>query len=427
MAGNFVKLWLAGILAFLPFQLQTAEFVSAWNHEMSTLVRYIDEITIILFLPLATGRLFRGGKDLNSKLIIILFPVLAVTASGIISGAVNGNAYLLTALGTFDYIKNFLVVFIYAAVFNDLDEYRRVFRFLLIMAACIGAIALIQELSAATSLYLLADAEHGDWRLGLFRASSLMHHPNSLGLYSVLILAIYLFTAQKVRPILFIPLFIGIFTSVSRMAYAAFLFLGSIQLFSGRRWFIIPLTPVCICLFFMSSYDDFNITALGNKQTVATEDRVFREYARNKALEIWQDNPVTGVGPGMFGGVVSLRFNSPVYDKYNFSQKWFDFMKPFRSIDQFWPQLLAEMGIAGVISFVCLLLSLLIFLYRQRLASESDEIRGAYAGLMTATASILIYLMGSGLNYTAFLFTCSAITGMIAGSENPAHKQIPLP
>jgi O-antigen ligase len=139
-------------------------------------------------------------------------------------------------------------------------------------------------------------------------------------------------------------------------------------------------------------------------------------------MEIWKDHKALGVGPGMFGGVISIVFNSPVYKEYNFSQKWYDFMKPFRSLDQFWPQIMAEMGTIGALIFAGLFISLLIIFYLRRKHASDDEEKGLFAGLMIATVYIFIYSLGSGLNMTLFLFTYSALAGMVLGYENTFNK-----
>ena len=181
----------------------------------------------------------------------------------------------------------------------------------------------------------------------------------------------------------------------------------------------------------MSTLPDFNLSEWlkkeevkreeVKKEEVKKEDWVFRVYARNKAMEVWRDQPFLGVGPGMFGGVVSVIFNSPVYEKYNFSQKWYEFMKPFRSLDQFWPQVLAEIGIIGTVLFAGLLFSLLIthLIIRQR---TTNEIRDLFTGFTIATTIIFIYTFGSGLNLTSLLFTYSALAGTaLGGYENSSN------
>jgi len=43
----------------------------------------------------------------------------------------------------------------------------------------------------------------------------------------------------------------------------------------------------------------------------------FRSVMRSKALEVWRDYPLLGVGPGMFGGNIAERAGTHLYNEYN--------------------------------------------------------------------------------------------------------------
>ncbi len=445
---NLVKWWLTGILIFLPFQRNIAKSIVLWSSELSTFISYLDEITIVIFLPLAIREFFKNREIPDRLYLILLFPVLFLSMSGVISGTVNGNPLFITILGTFDYIKNFLVIFIYAVFFREFDELKKVFRLLLAVAVFLGAIALIQELWATGSIYILgrdiydkgiyflhntlSEIGRGSfkdmWRFGIYRTPSLMPHPNILGLYCLLILTIYLYIVKKVNFTVLIFLFTGIFVSVSRMVYTGFVFMGGLQIFRGRRWLIAIVIPIAIFLFYMSFLQDFNSSkSLNMLELTKKEDLMpgyksitgspsYRFYARGQAIEVWKDNPLWGVGPGRFGGVVSVIFKSPVYKKYDFTSVVL--LQRYRSIDQFWPQVLAEMGIIGVVGFAGLFIALFTILFILRRRVTSDEMKGLLTGLVIFTIVILIYLLGSGLNITAVLFTFSAFAGMGLGCSN---------
>jgi O-antigen ligase len=36
----------------------------------------------------------------------------------------------------------------------------------------------------------------------------------------------------------------------------------------------------------------------------------YRKYTNHKAMQVWKDHPLWGVGPGMFGGLNSIMYNS---------------------------------------------------------------------------------------------------------------------
>jgi hypothetical protein len=433
-SGMFQKMsrsWLIGILLLLPFQLTVAG-------NTFRAVDYFDEITVALFLPFAIVKLINDERIFNWYFIIILISLTAIAVSGAVSGMVNRNSLLVSALGTFDYLKNFFVIIIYAAFFKENIQWKKILDYLVIVAAILGGVALLQEIWALGYHYMLGnDIYHSGnyilknlpsnawqyqdlWRFGIYRASSFMHHSNALGLYFVLVLSMYLFTVKKVNPGTFSLLFIGIFVSVSRIVYTLFLLLGGVQIFKGKRWLTLPAVPILVLCILMSSLPDFDMSQ-AVKGKLKKEDVHFRMYAKDKAMEVWRDDPLFGVGPGMFGGVVSIIFDSPIYKKHDFSEKWFNYMKPFRSLDQFWPQALAELGVVGTTLIAVLLISIFFTLFGVRKKAKDDDTRNLLAGLALATLMIFVYTMGSGLNDTSFLFTYSAFVGIGLGNENPTH------
>ena len=98
-------------------------------------------------------------------------------------------------------------------------------------------------------------------------------------------------------------------------------------------------------------------------------------------------------------------------------------MKPFRSLDQFWPQALAELGSVGALLFAGFLLSVLICLFVLGKRAGYEDARGLFTGLAGASLLIFVYTMGSGLNETFFLFTYSAFVGMGLGYENAVRER----
>jgi len=441
---NLVRWWLAGILFLLPFQRKIAKSVALWSNELSAFISYLDEITIFIFLPLAIREFYKNRENPDRLYLILLFPVLFLSMSGFISGMVNGNSLLVTTLGTIDYIKNFLVIFIFAAFFREFSEIKKIFRLLLLLAVFLGVIAFIQEIWAMVSRYILEKdfAEMGgyllgrnrvtenSWRFGIYRTPSLMHNSNLFGLYMLLILTIYLFSVKKVNFAVLGFLFAGIFLSISRIVYLGFIFMIGVYTLRNRKWLIgIILIPVIVLSFFLSTLPDFDILGLSASDTAKLglaeeEDAVsecepalvgipYRVYAREKAMEVWKDHIVFGVGPGMFGGVVSVIFESPVYEEYDFIA--IGLLSRYRSLDQFWPQVLAELGIIGTLSFAGLLISLLITFLILRHRATSDEMKGLSTGLATFIIVMFIYFIGNGLNITPILFTYSAFVGMGLG------------
>jgi len=142
-------------------------------------------------------------------------------------------------------------------------------------------------------------------------------------------------------------------------------------------------------------------------------ERYYRGYVLLKSYEIWKDYPFLGAGPGTYGGVVSLIFKSPIYAQYYFSRHWFSTcLKEFRSLDQFWPQVMVEMGIIGGMIFVIFLFTLWRVTKDKALTERDPFKKHLLQGLSSIPIIIFIYLFGSGLNLTPFLFTYSSLLGL---------------
>jgi O-antigen ligase len=433
MYMNIIRVWLTGILVFIPFQHRIVRSVSSWNSELSDFISYMDETTIVVFLMLAIREYYKK-RYIPYRLYFTLFvPFLVLIASGLISGIVNKNSFFITALGTFDYTKNFLVIFIYAAFFREFGQLKKIFNILLIVAVFLGVVAFIQELWTLGNRYILGkdvfdsgvyllrsppktEAQSIEiWRLGISRAHSLMHHPNMLGLYSLLILTLYLSLAKRINSAVFIPLFTGIFLSISKMVYTGFLLVVGLN-FYRKRWFIVFFIPLIILIILIT----VNFNDLEGRYWASEQEKMsYREHTRHKAIEIWKDYPFWGVGPGLLGGKVSVKYLSPIYDEYDISP-WGP--ETFGSLDQFWPQILAEMGIVGTVSFTGLLAVIFIIILSLRQYTASEEMRSLFTGLAAFTMVVLIYTTNSGLNLTSILFTYTAFAGMGLGCSNKTDK-----
>jgi hypothetical protein len=438
------------MIFFIPFQHIFVNFIKPLSPAISVFFNRLDKITILIFLPIALIKLYKNNNAPNKRFYVFLFiPILFIGLGGLISGIVNGNPFLATFHGTFHYFMYPLLMFIYAAFFSELSIFKRVFRILLIIAVSLGVIALVQAVWAYTNLYILkkgvfkiyylelgtllggvGESDFGEpWRIGLYRTSSLMINYNFLGLYVLLIFVIYMYFVEKRNSGALFFLIFSIFGSVSRIVYTGFIFISGIQLLRGRKWFLLLLIPFIVLIVRLSFLYDYPLIKTQDyfeaKEEAArlmkrekSNDRVnmsFREYAKMKGIEIWRDQPVFGVGPGMYGGAISLKYNSPVYEKYNFSPYMKYYLDLWRTIDQFWPQILAELGIIGVIGhgiFFISLATVFVFLIKKSL---SNQMKGLFTAFLLYTVVVLIYTVGLPLNIAPISYTYFALIGMGLG------------
>lgn len=403
-------------LLFLPFQQPVAIRWPAYG-----ILRWVDEIFILVML---VQFIFLSNGRMKRNLLPILACMLFFVILGLFSALSNQNSLLVTTLGIFDYLKNFLPVVLLCYVRVPEQKLFSLYTLLYNLTIVLCLVAIGQEIGFCAgippeSLGIL----NPDIRLGIMRTPSLMGHPNIFGLYLLLFLILDISLHKKIRFTSFLIL-LGIILAFSRMVWiACFISLLFLAFKTQKRKVILPLAMITTFIIFIFPFFwTFTSKEMGSNY--------YRGYVLSKSSEIWSDHPISGVGPGMYGGVVSSYFNSPIYAQYNFSDHWLDFMKHFNSLDQFWPQVLAETGIIGTFTFIFFIFLLWYIPHKKAQTFSNDSLhRRLVQGLSLVPIPLGIYLLGSGLNLTSFLLTYSIFLGLFLGNryEHTHNKQILIP
>ncbi|MEO0119585.1 MAG: hypothetical protein ABIK60_03490, partial [candidate division WOR-3 bacterium] len=140
-----------------------------------------------------------------------------------------------------------------------------------------------------------------------------------------------------------------------------------------------------------------------------------RGYALNIATKI--DNPISGLGPGMFGSYVSFVANTPFLEKY-WSYILQDVQR-IKTIDSYWLQVFIETGIVGILLNIMLFIGFyrMLFISFKNLSRENKIIKSiAFACLPIP----LIYAI-NGIGFTTFIpsyvIWSSILSGTILGYE----------
>lgn len=400
-------------LFFLPFQGPLQRTLN-----LSRKFLWMDEIFVAFSFGLFFFVLLYKGK-IKKIVVPIILSFLLLGIIGIISGLYNGNSFVVTVNGIFDYVKNFLVIPIFCLFSIQSRKVQGLYNMLHRLAIFLCFVAILQEVAFFLGFPVeRIGVSFTDVRFGLMRTPSLMGHPNIFGLYALLFFILDFSYYRRMRWQSWI-LVLGVFLSVSRMVWVAFffaLFYLLIQKRGKKAMGLFVLTLVIIVLAIPSFY-------LRTTQEMGYEN-YFRGYALRKSIEIWNEHPLLGVGPGMYGGVASFVFDSPIYGQCRFNQDWFDVVKNILSLDQFWPQILVEMGILGALSFGFLLFVLWRAAKKESLTTESSFRMKMLSGLSAVPIILMLYLIGSGLNLTPFLLSFSILLGMVMGmrDENPISQ-----
>jgi O-antigen ligase len=147
-----------------------------------------------------------------------------------------------------------------------------------------------------------------------------------------------------------------------------------------------------------------------------------------QGLDIYQDHPVLGVGPGRFGGNVAAVTNSPVYRVYDF--RFYGLSGT--QVESFWLHLLVELGTMGFAAYVCWIALLFVgSLKRRRPAAELGP-----AAVATLTLAAVVSLISPALEdplTPVLLFTlvgmawqlaCSPGTGGTTTAQRQSDNQL---
>ncbi|MBI5739892.1 MAG: O-antigen ligase family protein [Nitrospirae bacterium] len=348
-------------------------------------------------------------------------------------------------------MKNFLAIFIYAAFCNNIMDMKKAFKSLLIVTVFLAAIAIFQEVWAMTSYYVLHKdildksiyvlaqnlMPEGSWRFGLYRTPSLMFNPNIFSFFLVLVIVIYKNIKEKVNPAVLLVLVIAVIFTGSRIAYIGLVVFAGMQIFKSRRWVLILSTPAAIVIMIVNLFlytsdmelknvwkpDLPEMELTGDVKETKIEDATyisFRQYAKTKGIEIWSDKPFWGVGPGMYGGVVSIKTKSHVYSEYSFFEIAKTYAEKWGGIDQFWPQILAELGVMGTGLFIVFLIFISVILDTARHQATSYEMKCLYSGLIICTTVLIMYSASNGINLSSMILVYTGFIGMALGCEDKA-------
>lgn len=413
---------LVAFLCFLPFQWGISNILLFLKMDsVATVMKSLDEVLIIVSLfPIVCIRLLKLPSIHAAELRLAL-PLALLAIWDLISGMANENPFIITLAGSFFHLKNFIVVFLFssmswtrAEISNVYDKLKRIAMFLSIIAIIQEIVMLIGRYALGQSLALCPFIMN-EWRAGFYRAPSLVGHPNILGVFALLILAIELQTFRKSNLAIMV-LVVAILTTFSRIIYAGFCVIAVPRLTNK----MLLLLPLLLSLIFIVVVSQVSFQELGVDREAGTRGEqlitvsYFRAYTIEKSFEIWRNSPVFGTGVGMYGDVISFMFKSPIYEKYAFDPTFFKFASIGKTLDQFYPVILAETGAVGLFWFLIFFASLFLAarIAERKLESSSFE-KSMARGLSYLPIALVALLSVMSINMTFFFFPYLAMLGML--------------
>lgn len=377
-----------------------------------------------------TIKIKTGFVPLLKNEIILIISLIIFVLWSLISAAINQNSLELTIFGTFAYVVYFLVFFVFSSISYEKELIKKTYLFLLKLALFLSIISVSQELLAfiyPDSVLWWPNIQSGKamWRLGFFRAPSLLGHPNGIGLFALFFWTVELARIKELglrkNWLRVVILGLAVLFSVSRSAIGGALIALFFLSFSRHKAIALSLPVIAIGVFLFISYLQSPTTS--SSVGIFDYDN-YRKFAMEKSLNIFKDHPFYGVGAGMYGGHISLRYNSPIYTEYGFTGVYFDYLHDrVGSIEQQWFQVLVELGVIGTILIIILMATPIFILYRLLKKEKDIFFKVLIIGLMVMPLQMFFYMLGFTLTQNQqWLIPYFVFVGMLVGMQRKVKR-----
>lgn len=376
--------WLERLLlvAVLPLFVLSQWFAVRWQQPTRPLFNGVMLFGVVVVAVTRLERL----RHYRRETVLTLLLALSVVASIL----VNGVPFSVAAQGSIPYL-GFAVLALGSLTFAPSStDLHRAGTVAVGSTALMGLLA-IAELAGGARVYRLfgQDLEYPLWwERG--RATGLIANPGRLGQVGVLGIALTpLASRLEIAGAVLAGVAVG--ASGSRLAVVAAVSVGTFWLLArqGSKTHVLWIGALAALASFAivqlvvpAARQDLNARNQAVASQVAGNGEVVDVRVANlqASLAVWRDHPILGAGPGRFGSTTAWRTRSPLHDQYGLPDvRSAEFVEKLREsgdtrpvdvgiaqLDVGWLQLLAELGLTGLLAAAALLTSILIRAVRRR-------------------------------------------------------------
>lgn len=342
-------------------------------------ISIIDIVDDILLMFLLVYNVLRFSINGNLKKNLLNYPVFVFFIVCIISALINQvelDVFLVQ-------IRSYLLpcVLYFCIISNPFSEMHltKIIRILLIFSFPVVISGLVEYFTKQTLIVTIDRYGEELIQEDVFRIFTLIGNPIDYSNFAVIILCLIIpmmvtkylpLNITRTKLILYaVLILLTLLMSKSRGPIIA-LFISI--LFSSLR---LKMISKRVLLFYLSIgasliflYGAQVLKRFAQLSPGSMADDGYRFLFLNKAFEVFLDNPLLGVGPGKFGGWVSINYKeSWVYQSFNFTTD------NISSIDMFFPHLIGELGALGFVCYMLIyLIPFLFFIKVYRSESSSD-------------------------------------------------------
>ncbi|PHB65300.1 O-antigen ligase family protein [Bacillus wiedmannii] len=347
------KLGIAYLLLFIPMR----PFLSAYNAGFKF-------IGIFIILALLCKIIFQYRNTVSKLFTFHYFEIayFLFCLFGAIVGLINNVSLVAIIMQLHTLLLYYFVFYIVSRLSFTRDDFILFAKVTFVAAIIISIQGLIEKISLRSMLLPEVWKNLDLAPTNKIRIYGMAGGPNELALYLTLAFLISLYLLRNASVLMKYIVYIGLtliattlWLTYSRGAFLTILIFAFLYIIIQRSipyWktlLIVTLTSfLCATgISLMTNY--FEGDSLGAKrfsealseETVELSKQDGRIYYVKKALEIFQDKPITGYGFGTFGDAATQTYSSPIYKTYNITWNFYS--------DNQYIQLLAETGIIGTI------------------------------------------------------------------------------
>jgi hypothetical protein len=350
---SILKKIFISFLFILPFQYFPT--VLGQIDKDNTLLRLLgltDEFSLFILFSFVITFILLRPYIYYSNIFKIPFTnaLIAFLSIAFISLIFNKVSWFQGTIGIIDITKNIILFYLVTLLYWEKNDLLLIVKGIIIISLILAIVSLLSEAMAIfghTGIgYLTREAESENLRLGLYRVSSLVGtgQINYLALYGILAFFL-IWCTVKTSIVKYCALLLVaslIFLTFSRQGWACFF----LMLFMRKKRYVVWGIPFLLLAVSMT---------LKTGESFLPEV-YFRGYVYLQSFTLFCEHPILGIGPGMFGDLASIIFNSAVYDSWPTFFR--DYAFEIRGIDCFWPIIWTEFGIAGLLSFLLIFVKL---------------------------------------------------------------------
>jgi hypothetical protein len=424
---NFIKKFLIAVLFLLPFQSLPGTLLGLDEASMGGADQYLllaikslswmDEISCLVGLVIIFIFYFRYPSFYRFPKTITTHCLIAFIIYGIVTGWQKDIFATQTFFGVYDVIKNIAVLYPFAMIRFSRDEFITIIKGIASLGLFLAIFGILAEIIAVVWGWGIGVFVEDATRFGLYRPWSLtgFGSQNYIGMYSIM--AFFLTKAVFPRGVgltLKLSSILGlILLTFSKQVWLGF---GVLSVLNKRRLTLLgaAFASAMIILLLLPHID-----------RITDPQSFYRTFAFEESLDILSKHPLTGLGAGMFGGITSFMWESPVYSTW--PEYFYKFSQKIAGIDQFWPQIWAEFGIVGMVLYLSIWVSLYLSIRRvaQKLLNVGDTTLFQIGQVLQFFIPVLIIMgFAGGLNSAFIVYTYFALVGMFLSME-PEDQIIP--